>query len=82
VYMGPPNISETTRGRKLNLKILLDMVKVPTLPKKISLGESRGCRALPIVNLGPPVMLETSRDRKLNFKTQLSLAMDRYSFRI
>ena len=27
--MGPPNISETTIARKLNLKIPLDMVKYP-----------------------------------------------------
>jgi len=33
VYMGPPNISETTRARKLNLDILLDMVKYPLYQK-------------------------------------------------
>ena len=29
VNLGPPDISETTTARKLNLKILLDMVKYP-----------------------------------------------------
>ena len=29
VNLGPPDISETTRARKLNLKISLDMIKYP-----------------------------------------------------
>ena len=35
VNLGPPDISETTTARKLNLKILLDMVKYPHWVQKL-----------------------------------------------
>ena len=35
VNLGPPDISETTRARKLNLKIQLDMVKYPLWVHKL-----------------------------------------------
>ena len=35
VNFGPPDISETTRARKLNLKIPLDMVKYPLWIQKL-----------------------------------------------
>ena len=35
VNLGPPDTSETTRARKLNLKILLGMVKYPLWVRKL-----------------------------------------------
>ena len=35
VHLGPPIISETTRARKLNLRIPLDMVKYPFWVQKL-----------------------------------------------
>jgi len=35
VNLGPPDILETTTARKLNLKILLDMVKYPHWGTKV-----------------------------------------------
>jgi len=54
VNLGPPNIPETTRARKLTLKPLLDMVKYPLwVQKKILLGSA----GPPIVNFGTHVNL-------------------------
>ena len=54
VNFGPPNISESTRARKLKLKTPLVIVKYsPRVQKKFPLGAYRGYRA-PNVNFGPP----------------------------
>ena len=51
VNLGPPNISETTRARKLKLKMQLDMPKYSLGYKIFPLGATRG-RSAPNVNLG------------------------------
>jgi len=45
VNLGPPDISETTRVRKLNLKIPLDMVKYPIWVQKLyyTIQHEGGC---------------------------------------
>ena len=55
VNLGPPNISENTRARKLKLKTPLDILTYsPGVQKKIPLGGVEGGTGPPNVNLGPP----------------------------
>jgi len=71
--LGPPNISEIERARKLKLKTPLDIVTyAPLVQKKIPLGEYRGTRP-PNVNFGFPEILETTRARMLKLKAQLDV---------
>ena len=57
VNLDRPNISETTRARKLKLKILLDMVKyllwVPNVSARGHLGGTGHPNVHPNVNWGP-----------------------------
>jgi len=57
-----PNISETARARKLELKTPLSKGKVIALGTKIFLP---GGAWPPNVNFGPRNISETTRDRKL-----------------
>jgi len=71
VNVGPPNISEIERARKLKLKTPLDMVTYSPLVQKISArGSTVGTRPNN-VNLGPPKISETTRARMLKLKAQL-----------
>jgi len=51
VNLGPPNISETTRARKLTLKPPLDILKYPLWVQKIF---PLGSTGPPNVNFRPP----------------------------
>ena len=53
VNLGPPNISENTRARKLKLKTPLDIVKYSLWVKKFSAGGRPGGVGPSSVNLGP-----------------------------
>jgi len=55
VNLGPPNISECKRARKLKLKTPYDVVTYsPGVQKKFPLGGVQGGTGPPNVNLGPP----------------------------
>jgi len=54
VNLGPPNILETTRARKLKLKMQLDMPKYCSWVYKFFHKGHPGGAASPNVNLGPP----------------------------
>ena len=54
VNLGPPNISESKRARKLKLKTPLDIVTFsPRVQKKIPLRGVEGGTGPPNLNLGP-----------------------------
>ena len=54
VNLGPPNISESKKARKLKLKTPLDIVTFsPRVQKKIPLGGVEGGTGPPNLNLGP-----------------------------
>ena len=54
VNLGPPNISESKRDRKLKLKTPYDIVTFsPGVQKKIPLGGVQGGTGPPNVNMGP-----------------------------
>ena len=73
VNLGPHNISENTRARKLKLKTPLDIIKYShRYKKKISRGVEKGTGP-PNVNLGPPTISETTRATMLKLKTQLDI---------
>ena len=75
VNFGPPNISETTRARKLKLKLILVMVKYSPCSghKNVSArGRTKGTGS-PSVNLGPPNISESTRARKLKLNMQLDI---------
>ena len=73
VNLGPRNISEHTRARKLKLKMPLVIVTYsPGVQKNSARGRTGGHRA-PNVNLGPPKISETTRARMLKLKTQLDI---------
>ena len=72
--MGPPNISESKRARKLKLKTpLVILTYSPVAQKKIPLGGVEGGTGPPNVNLGPPKISETTRATMLKSKTQLDI---------
>ena len=73
VNLGPPNISEHTRARKLKLKTPLDIVKYSPRIQKNALGGVQGGTGLPNVNLGHPKFSETTRARMLKLKAQLDI---------
>ena len=76
VNLGPPNISENTRARKLKLKMPLGTVKYsPRVQKFYPLGGVQRGTGPPNVNLGPPKISETTgtRARMLKLKTQLDI---------
>ena len=74
INLGPINISESKRGRKLKLKTPLDTVTYsPKVQKHFSLGGVQGGTGPPNVNLGPPKISETTRARLLKLKTQLDI---------
>jgi len=74
VNLGPPNISENKRARKLKLKTPLDIRTFePRVQKKIPLGSVQGGTGPPNVNLGPPKVSETTRARMLKLKIQLDI---------
>jgi len=74
VNLGPPNISESKRARKLKLKTLLDTLTFsPGVQKKFPLGGVQGGTGPPNVNSGPPKISETTRARMLKLKTQLDI---------
>ena len=74
VNLGPPNISESKRARKLKLKMPLDIVTYsPRVKKNLPLGGVQGGTAPPNLNLGPPKISETTRVRMLKLKTQLDI---------
>ena len=55
VNLGPPNISESKRAKKLKLKTPLDIVTYsPGVQKKFPLGGVLGGTGPPNVNLGHP----------------------------
>ena len=78
--MGPPKISETTRGRMLKLKTQLDIVKYSLYVKKFSARWRPGGVGPPSVNLGPPNISESERARKLKLKTPYDIV--KYSPRV
>jgi len=53
VNLGPPNISETTTDRKLNLKIPLDMVQYPLWVQNFFPLRRLGGTGPPNANWGP-----------------------------
>jgi len=57
VNLGPPNISETTRARKLKLKTQLVMPEFSFWVSMYSARGQRGGAAPPNVNLGSPYYL-------------------------
>jgi len=59
VNLGPPDISETTTARKLNLKIQLDMIKYPLYTKIIVLYDTTWKR--------PPYWFSTRDRPKFDF---------------
>ena len=71
--MGPPKISETTRGRMLKLKTQLDIVKYSLHVTKNSARWRPGGVLPPSVNLGPPNISEIKGARKLKLKTPLDI---------
>ena len=71
VNLGPPNISESTRARKLKLKTQLDIVKYSIWVLHFFCYRRSGGTGPPNVILGPPNISETTRARKLKLKTQL-----------
>ena len=74
VTLGPLNISESKRGRKLRLKTPLDIVTYsPRGTKKFPLVGVQGGTGPPYVNLGPPEISGTTRARMLKLKTQLDI---------
>ena len=74
VNLGPPNISESKRARKLKLKTPLDIVKYsPRVQKNFPLGGVQRGTGAPNVNLGPPKISETTRARMLKLKTELDI---------
>ena len=74
VNLGPPNISESKRARKLKLKTPLDIVTYsPRGRKKFPQGGVQGDTGTSNVNLGPPKISETTRPRMLKLKTQLDI---------
>ena len=73
VNLGPPNISENTRARKLKLKTPLDIIKYsPQVQKFFARGVQRGTGP-PNVNLGPRKISETTTARMLQLETQLDI---------
>jgi len=55
VNLGPPNISQNTRARKLKLKTLLDIANYsPRVQNYFSARGRTGGTGPPNVNLGPP----------------------------
>ena len=64
VNLGPPNISESKRARKLKLKTPYDIVTYSP-GVQFPLGGVQGGTAPPNVNLGPPKISETTRARML-----------------
>ena len=73
VNLGPPNISENTRARKLKLKTPLDIVKYSTQYKNFSHRGVQGGTGPPNVNLKPPKISKTTRARMLKLKAQLDI---------
>ena len=74
VNLGPPNITENTRARKLKLKTPLDIIKYsPWVQKFFPLGGVQRGTGPPNVNLGSPKISETTRARMLKLKTQLDI---------
>ena len=74
VNLGPPNISESKRARKLKLKMPFRHSNVLALGiKNFPLGGVQGGTGPPNVNLGPPKFSETTRARILKLKTQLDI---------
>jgi len=74
VNLGPPNISENTRSKKLKLKMPLDIVTYwPRVQKKMQLGGVEWGTGPPNLNLGPPKISETTRATMLKLKPQLIL---------
>ena len=74
VNLGPPNISESKRDRKLKLKTRYDIVTYsPGVQKKFPLGGVEEGTGPPNVNLGPRKISETTRARMLKLKTQLDI---------
>ena len=72
VNLGPPNISETTRPRKLKFYTHLDRAKHSfQVWKLLHWGACGGVAARHIVNLGPPRISESIIARKLKFYTHL-----------
>ena len=64
--LGPPNISESKRARKLKLKTPLDIVTYsPRGTKKFPQGGVQGGAGPPNVNLGHAKISETTRARIL-----------------
>ena len=78
--LGPPNISESKRDRKLKLKTTYDIVTYsPGVQKKFASGRTGGTGP-PNLNLGPRKISETTRARMLKLKTQLDIV--KYSLRV
>ena len=73
-------MSETTRGRMLKLKTLLDIVKYSLHEKKLSARWRPGDVGPPGVNLGPPNISESKSARKLKLKMPLDIV--HYSHRV
>ena len=73
VNLGPTNISENKRARKLKIKTPLDIVTYSPRVQKIQQGGVEGGTGPPNVNLGPPKISETTRGRMLKLKTQLDI---------
>jgi len=73
VIMGPPNISESKRARKLKLKTSLDIVTYSPRVQNISARVRQGGTGPPNLNFGPTKMLETTRAKMLKLKTQLDI---------
>jgi len=73
VNVGPPNISEIERARKLKLKTPLDIVTYSRLVQKKSARGSTGGTRPNNVNLGPPKISETTIVRMLKLKAQLDI---------
>ena len=71
VNLGPPNISENTRARKLKMKTKFDIVNYSPRVQDFSAGGRTGGTGLPNVNMGPPKISEATRAIMLKFKTQL-----------
>ena len=76
VNLGPPNISESKRARKVKVEIKNAIRHSNVLAsgtKKIPLRGIQGGTGPPNVNLGPPKILETTRARMLKLNTQLDI---------
>ena len=72
VNFGPPKIYETTRARKLKLKMPLNSKVLASGTKNFSARGVQVHRA-PNLNFGPPNISETTRVRKLKLKLQLDM---------